>query len=167
MLCGYLIWLTYRNKNDNTNYINGQYFNEFCKKCYDIISLEDELINRIFVQNAYSDEYNKFLEGFFGEKIINKDNLVEYIIKISLDDYYLSKVMTYIINYIKDKHTKGKIGGGIGSPKKKCTITDKFRHLEKYNLTIGQEFDSAESLSKYTNKTPKTITQWRSKGWIS
>lgn len=168
MLCGYLIWLSYRNKNDNTNYMNGNYFNEFCKKCRDIVGLEEPLINRIFVQNAYSDDYNRFIEDFLGEKLnntidVSKDNLIEYIVKLSLDDDYLQRATNYIVNYIKDKHTRGK----TSSNKKKCTITEQFKHPKKYGLVVGQEFESASELVDYTKKNRKTIAEWRSKGWIS
>lgn len=36
----------------------------------------------------------------------------------------------------------------------------------KYNLTIGQEFESATSLSEYTNKSRKPIAEWKEKQWI-
>lgn len=58
--------------------------------------------------------------------------------------------------------------GKISSPKKQCTITNKMKDsaIKKYNLTIGQTFESAQSLCEYVGKSNKTITEWRSKGWI-
>ena len=54
----------------------------------------------------------------------------------------------------------------INSAKKKCTITDEFKHPEKYKLEIGQTFDSCNCLSKYTGKSIQVISQWRKKKWI-
>lgn len=50
--------------------------------------------------------------------------------------------------------------------KKICTITSEFKHPEKYNLTVGQTFESATDLSTYTGKTTKSIAQWRKKKWV-
>ena len=60
----------------------------------------------------------------------------------------------------------GQIGGKISSPKKKCIVTSNFKHPEKYNLSIGQEFESSSDIADYTNKSNTTISQWRNKGWI-
>ena len=38
--------------------------------------------------------------------------------------------------------------------------------LKKYNLTIGQSFDTAQALCDYVDKSAQSISQWRSKGWI-
>lgn len=59
----------------------------------------------------------------------------------------------------------GKIGGKIG---KKCVITEKMkaRALKKYNISVGQSFESSQELCDYVKKSNKTITEWRNKGWI-
>ena len=50
--------------------------------------------------------------------------------------------------------------------KKTCIITDTFKHPEKYNLQIGQTFNSCNELAVYTNKDNHTISRWRNNGWI-
>lgn len=50
--------------------------------------------------------------------------------------------------------------------KKTCIITETFKHPEKYNLQIGQTFDSCNELAVYTNKDNHTISRWRNNGWI-
>lgn len=52
------------------------------------------------------------------------------------------------------------------SKKKTVIITENFKRPEKYNLTIGQEFNSVNDLSEYTNKSRKTIAEWKEKQWI-
>lgn len=49
---------------------------------------------------------------------------------------------------------------------KTCTVTEDFTHPEKYNLTVGQQFNSCAELAKHTKKSLTTITQWRQKKWI-
>ena len=56
----------------------------------------------------------------------------------------------------------------IGSKNTKAVIvTEQFKHPEKYNLNIGQQFESWKDLSTYTNKSNKTISTWKNKGWIN
>lgn len=66
---------------------------------------------------------------------------------------------------IENKQKKSVEGGKIC---KKCTITDKMKAsaLKKYNLTIGQTFESAQALCDCVGKSAQSISQWRSKGWI-
>lgn len=63
-------------------------------------------------------------------------------------------------------------GGKNGTPKKKCVITEKMKEsrinlLKKYNLKIGQVFDSCEQLANHVNKSNFAIAEWRKKGWIN
>ena len=56
----------------------------------------------------------------------------------------------------------------IGSKNtKQIMITDKFKHPEKYNLSVGQTFESCTELANYTNKSNTTISQWIKKEWIA
>lgn len=173
---GYLIWTYYRERNDDGyQNIHSFYLKEFRKTVKAFCTFGDALVNRMFVNHVYDDKYNSFIEEFLGSKIDNdknvtEDNLFDYIIKLKYNDAHLSKTFTRIKQYFLDRQVKGKAGGKVGgkksSPKKKCTITDKFNHIEKYNLVVGQEFDSAESLSKFTCKSIQTVSQWRKKGWV-
>ena len=80
----------------------------------------------------------------------------EYVMYNKIFDIYYNKRQAIYNKKIKT----GKLGT------KKCTITEKFKQPEKYNLTIGQEFDSVNELSKYTEKSRDTISKWRQKEWI-
>lgn len=55
----------------------------------------------------------------------------------------------------------------IGSKNTKAvTVTEQFKHPDKYKLSAGQHFESCKELSTYTNKSNKTIYTWKNKGWI-
>ena len=55
----------------------------------------------------------------------------------------------------------------IGSKNTKAvTVTEQFKHPDKYKLSVGQHFESCKELSTYTNKSNKTISTWKNKGWI-
>ena len=62
---------------------------------------------------------------------------------------------------------KNKEAGKVGGKKtKQCVVTELFEHPEKYNLHIGDQFESYSLLSEYTGKSKQTISQWKKKGWI-
>ena len=167
--CGYLIWLSYRNQNEDTKKTKYFYFNKFKKICYDFNNIEQKLIEKIFIENYYNEEYNEFYKKFFNttedllknENEINEGNLFEHIAKIQMDE------QTYITNLrmILDSYS-GKIRGQLGNQDKKCVITDKFKNPYKYRLSVGQEFESHKALSEYTGKSVQSISQWKKKGWI-
>ena len=50
--------------------------------------------------------------------------------------------------------------------KKSCTITEQFKHPEKYGLNIGDEFESQIDLCLKTGKSKQTISNWRKKKWV-
>lgn len=167
----YLIWTYYRNKSDNKENMKSFYLKEFEKTVKAFLDIPDELINRIFVRQAFDDNYNKFIEEFLGSKLdndehVDKDELIDAICKIDIEDEHLNQTAKKIIDYYGDKKVRGKSGGKTSTPKKKCIVTKKFKHPEKYNLTVGQEFDSSSDLGLYTGKSLKTVTQWRNKEWI-
>lgn len=170
--CGYLIWTYYREKDcKSKENINSFYLKDFIVTVKAFCSFSDGLVGRLFTKVVYDDNYNSFIEEFLGSKIekdteINEENIFDYIIKLDYDSTHLAKTSKRVIEYFKDRKTKGKVGGKNGSPKKKCIITDKFKHPEKYNLVIGQEFESSTSLAEYTKKRVETISLWRKKEWI-
>ena len=172
-LYGYLIWISYRNKNDNEEELKYEYFYEFKKTCEDFSKLEQNLIERLFINNYWDDEFNDFYREFFGisgdlvhnSKNITEENLFEQIKRINLDEAVIKKNLKMILD-IFTKKVGGKTGGKNSKASKKCEITDQFRQKSKYSLQIGQVFESAKALSDYTGKSIQTISQWRNKGWI-
>lgn len=56
----------------------------------------------------------------------------------------------------------------IGSKNTKAVIvTEQFKRPEKYKLTVGQQFESINSMAEYTGKSRKSVSQWYCKGWIN
>lgn len=53
-----------------------------------------------------------------------------------------------------------------GSRRKKFIINATHQKLAKYNLKIGQEFESRKALYEYCGINPKQASQWAKKGWI-
>lgn len=80
-------------------------------------------------------------------------------------DNLFTQVLDDLEDFLADVSEKRSESGKIG---KKCKITNKMKDssLKKYNLTIGQEFESAQALCDYVNKSNTSISMWRSKGWI-
>lgn len=172
-LLGYIVWLRWRDNKEFKEQTQFNYYKEFEKKVDDLSNIEGRLLNRIFVKFGVSSEYIKFEAEFLkSEEHIDKDRVVEtesdfmkYIEAVD-EASNMYKQIKGVVEIINARLTKGKIGGKIGSPKKECIITDKFKKPEKYGLHIGDKFISCDELCKKTNKSPKTISQWRSKGWL-
>jgi hypothetical protein len=125
-ICGYLMWLLYRNKNDSRELIKAKYYLPFWKTCDDMRKIEDTLIQRIFAENVFNKEYQDFMESFLGRNIeidINKENenIIDKIIKLDIDEKYMRKALEYMMTYIiaKEKGEVHKIGGKLGSPNKR------------------------------------------------
>jgi hypothetical protein len=169
MLCGYLIWLSYRNNNENEEEVNYFYFKKFREICMEFSQIEQKLIEKLFIEQYYNEEYNEFYKEFFEtsedlitkDHAINKDNLYDQLKKIGLEEKIYIKTMRMVLEIFNRK-----IYGKLGNQNKKCIITDKFKKPEKYKLEIGQEFISQKELAQYCNKRVETITLWRKKGWI-
>lgn len=64
----------------------------------------------------------------------------------------------------KDKSKKRSEAGKIG---KRIKVTENMpeKNLKKYDLVVGQEFESCSSMSKHTNVMPCVVTQWINKKW--
>ena len=134
-LCGYLIWMSYRNKNDIKDLMTYTYISKFIQICDDMCNIEDSLIDRIFIEHYYDDRFNDFYKEFFNtdEELysnikddITIENIDKQINKININDKVYNKTIKLIINYFKAKNDKkisgqigGKIGGKTSSPKKK------------------------------------------------
>ena len=85
----------------------------------------------------------------------------------TLDNMFKNIIEQYDIFYdgvVENRAEAGK----KGSPKKCVTITDKMKqkNLDKYNLKVGQQFDSCTALAEYCNVSPKSVSAWMKKGWI-
>lgn len=70
------------------------------------------------------------------------------------------------INYNESRKAGGKIAGQ--KRKKAAKITDKMpeKIRRKYNLAVGEQFESRDRLSQKTGISLKNVTEWRRKGYI-
>lgn len=140
IICGYLIWWSYRNKTDNEVATCWNYYSTFKRTVNDFLSVSDELIEKLFDQHygndEFNEEYNEFFNHFFSgqwnehdiesmkpkKQLIEKDLLNEIKkIKISEKDY--GKLFWKLVGICsQDKKEKaketGKIGGEISSKRK-------------------------------------------------
>lgn len=178
MLCAYLMWEKYRNKGNNNERMMMNYYNEYQKGCLDMSVIEESLLDEIFRKNYFNDEFNEFYKEFFNckedviikKREIKKENLIEMISSSELDEQRIIKIMNFCLSIIDPNEYKkvkarisGHIGGEIG---KKCVITSNFKFLDKYNLKVGQEFDTMQKLANYCNKSYQCIIDWKNKSWI-
>lgn len=103
------------------------------------------------------------------DKLQSKVNKIKEIREKLSEAFSLNEVLYTELSEAEQKNEnkqkKSVEGGKIG---KKCVITNKMKTsaLNKYNLFIGQEFESAQALCDYVNKSAQSISMWRSKGWI-
>lgn len=115
-----------------------------------------------------SDELDKKKLSKRIDTIVSYRNKYKDSIVFEEDKVYFTNVVYDIIaeeeKKLLSQQNGNSNGGKVG---KRCIVTDKFKNPSKYNLTVGQEFESATTLSKYTNKSNKTITEWRNKGWVA
>ena len=85
----------------------------------------------------------------------------EYVMYENVFDKYV-----YIKTEIFQK--KQSMWSEIGSKNTKAVIvTEQFKRPEKYKLSIGQQFESINSMAEYTGKSRKSVSQWYCKGWIN
>lgn len=55
----------------------------------------------------------------------------------------------------------------IEPAKRQLCVTDKFKYPNKYNVSVGQIFDTTKQISEITGKSSRTITGWTNKGWLN
>ena len=178
---GYVLFATRYNKNDlEKEMIEGNYFKEFKDMCYLYDNIPNVMKLYLFKKNQgadtdYIDKWNDIINGKEFEMKLYTVPFNEYINnfernknKKTLKNIELLLLNELLLMFYNKKAYAGKIGGKISSPKKKCVITNKMKPvlLEKYNLKVGQIFESITDLVKYTNKSHKCITEWSDKGWI-
>ena len=77
----------------------------------------------------------------------------------TLDHMFKNIIEQYDIFYDAVVENRAE-AGKKGSPKKCVTITDKMKqkNLDKYNLKVGQQFDSCTALAEYCSVSPKSAS---------
>lgn len=177
MICSYMMWWIYRNKTEDNIRLKYNYYKEYVRKCLDMSKIEDDLIMMIFKNEEIDVNTNEFYKEFFNIdridtiKTVNKEDLFNYIKKEDFDEEKMSQTLDFCLKMIKPNELnkiRTQVGGLSGSSKKKTIISDEMNKtvLKKYNLQVGQEFESHQKLAEYTGKNINTISQWKNKGWI-
>ncbi len=176
----YCLWISSSESEINHRYDMDQkkmfsLFNTWKKIVISILEVNSNIRNYIIDKNKddidfvfasipdfLKDEYCESIEdkiNYYINNYVYKDDIKRFI-NFKLKLYKGQKLETnneLKDNYLKLVHTL---------LNKNVQITDKFKHPEKYNLKLGQCFDSCKELAEYTQKTNKTISTWINKGWI-
>ena len=176
-ICGYIAWLRWREKTGKDVPTQWCYFRIFSKIVNDFVGVEEKLLERLYVKISTLN----LEEQFFDTALLNPyrevksfDDFMEWI--EAKNDMSTDSVMQTQFNYLiqmeVDKKTVGKNGGKVGSPKKRCVISEKIMEsrvdqLIKYSLEVGMEFESLEKLAEYCKISQQVISQWVKKGWIT
>ena len=163
----FVLYTSHVNKGESYKLINryniNDYYNRWKKAVYDFCICYDIEVNRDILFAEDIDEYT--IDGVkvtFGDLDISKYNQnierTKYA-NLSYEENLLNELVIY--------HCNKQIIMNSVNRKKVVTVTDKFKHPEKYKLEIGQEFESCTAISEYTKKSKKTVSQWITKKWLS
>lgn len=157
IICGYLIWLSYRNKEDCKEMMQYIYYNKFKYICTDFTKIEQKLIEKIFIDNYYDESFNEFYKEFFNisdeiiktKENITNENLFAQIMKISIDEEVYRNTLKIILdqkNYKKERcSNSGKKGGKSGGKKGREVIIN------------GQKFNTVKEAAEKLGVTRKII----------
>ena len=112
--------------------------------------------NEVLIKEiSTSYKHNKEIrEKYKGKIILKENNIID--LTLVFDDI----IVELAEQYQKSNNLKSE------SKKKTVIISENFKRPEKYNLTIGQEFESISSLSEYTNTSRQSVSKWLNKQWI-
>lgn len=170
-MLAYVLFIHNKNLGVKDYNIKFNYFNTFKWYCKLFDKMPDVLINKFYEGNEYNNDPTKL----FFEDVEWKDDDFEKIIIKCIDDFHkqiehmpkemneVSKIIKGCVFLINKKRSEG---GKKSSPKKEVKITSEFKHPEKYNLIVGQMFESCEKLAEYTKKSKQSVSKWVSKSWI-
>ena len=166
----YICWCSAYEENNDFTFSSYDLMNKYVYPVYkqwrdnviSILNVNDD-IRKIIMKDVYKVEFiDDFTKMFFDIQDYNLDEKVNYI----RNKYINRSDVIRFFNNILNNDKKFKLQSSGSSSKKKCVISDKFKHPEKYNLYVGQEFESRTKLAEYVKKNPKTVSEWISKHWI-
>ena len=172
IILAYIIFIHNKNKKVKDYKIQSIYYSNFRFNCKMFCKMNDILVNMFYETKTESETDISQSKIFFAEEW--KDEEFEDIIIHSIDDILSQtdhidnskkEIISVVKNCIEYSDSKSK-GGKTTKNKKKIEVINKFKHAEKYKLSVGMTFDSCQELAEYTNKTFKTVSSWLSKGWI-
>lgn len=182
ILLYYCVWISQSEQNIKHRYdMNSKkvffLYNQWSRRIYNIL-LVNTVIRNYILNYGIKDEdiivasIPDFLKGIYEKPMIedkikvylNSDiysNDIKKFLNIKLAKYD-SKICSSVQleSNLKSLAVKLNISG--------IEITDKFnkKKLEKYELHVGMRFETQKILADKLNVSKKTLTQWKSKGWI-
>lgn len=167
----YICWCSAYEENNDYSYstydLNSKYsypvFNQWKQNIISILNINDD-VREIIMKDVYKKEFiDETTKLFFDIQDNNLDEKIKYVHNKYINRSDVIRFFNAVIND-NDKEKRSLSQSELG--KKKCIITDKFKHPEKYNLRIGQTFKSCKDLSNFTNKSKQSVSSWIKKGWI-
>lgn len=112
--------------------------------------------DQVAIKKLYSNyKENKKIRNKYKDKIIYKEKNI-----IDLSNVFVDVIAELARLYDEEKEKVRT------SRQKRIIITDKFKFRQKYNLEIGQTFDSCIELARHINKNKDTVSKWMKKEWI-
>ena len=156
----------------NDKMINGDYFIKFYDNCIAYNGMRHSMVDTLMRMNktkTVGDDIFEMDEIVVSEyKDMNdKVHKVHDKSKVALIEMSMYKKLYYRLKNkrkLKNKES-GKKGGEKG---KKVVITENIKKsiLNKYELNVGDTFETQKELANKIDKSEMTIRQWRKKGWI-
>lgn len=175
---------------DNNTYIGitldtfKQFYNNSDKKTL-ISTIISKILKAINISLIDEETWNRYIDNVENVKMFVKNNPIlikeisssykqnialrnKYIDKIKLKENNVVDLSLVFDDMIFELAEQYQQSNELKSESKKkvIIISEKFKHPEKYNLKIGQKFDSVNSLSEYTHKSRQSISKWINKQWI-
>ena len=172
-IVSYILMVNWTNTDAQTDkLIECNYFDKFNERCHWYNNMHDEMISTLI---GMKKEYK--IGDLFGMDDITisefkdmDDRITEVHDKgkVKLIKMHMYKQIYRTLKYRRQLRNKraGQIGGEKGN---KVTVTDKMKKtaLEKYNLKIGDTFETQKALAKQIGVREETIIYWKKKGWIT
>lgn len=170
------IGLFYDLKTKWNTYYNSAFLTLMLNDKWDDVQIASVYMRTIWNDKMDDNDWKSLAEESY-QKLTNIRKVVKENRSVfeDLEQNYPSETITFendelvgrIHTYLSKKHTRGiKTNTNKDNMKKKCTVTDKFKWLKKYDLSIGMEFPSVWDMVVHTNTSFPTVASWRKKGWI-
>ena len=182
MILYYCVWISQSEQNINHRYdMNSKkvffLYNQWSRRIYDILFVDKDIRNYILNYGIKDEDIiiasiPDFLKGIY-EKPMIEDKIKAYL----NSDIYSNDIKKFLniklAKYDSEICSAVQLESNLKSLARKLNIsgieiTDKFnkKKLEKYGLHVGMRFETQKILSDKLNISKRTLTQWKSKGWI-
>ena len=182
MILYYCVWISQSEQNINHRYdINSKrvffLYNQWSRRIYDILFVNKDIRNYILNYGIKDEDIiiasiPDFLKGIY-EKPMIEDKIKAYL----NSDIYSNDIKKFLniklSKYDREICSSVQLESNLKSLAGKLNIsgieiTDKFnkKKLEQYKIKPGMRFESQKFLADKLNVSKKTLSQWKSKGWI-